>query len=240
MNICLASMIWFGRGWVLSFIWLVSSRVPHLSGCVAVGTMACRKAVLQVDRRGSTPERLLRWLRDLSRVCWLICPGWGLLVLLAPGLRRLKLLRWFPCRTVDLCIQAPKLFFARWYQAHRGSSSPWVRWTMIMIPVPHCHQLARWSILSRLGRRLCLASFLLEMVYPRWITRPAYLTVAVWWLLLSSGHHSRVRLQRQSIWWSMATQLWMPMGHAKCCSSVLGASSSHHGYWIWLPSKQKI
>ena len=123
MNICLASMIWFGRGWVMSFIWLVSSRVPHLSGCVAVGTMACRKAVLQVDRRGSTPERLLRWLRwffaplvvfsfvlymcssrdllffrDLSRVCWLICPGWGLLVLLAPGLCCSKLLHWFPCR----------------------------------------------------------------------------------------------------------------------------------------------
>ncbi|XP_044329179.1 uncharacterized protein [Triticum aestivum] len=65
---------------------------------VQLGRWRAGRAVLRVDRSGSTPERLLRWLRDLSKVCWLICPDWGLLVLLAPGLCCSKLLHWFPCR----------------------------------------------------------------------------------------------------------------------------------------------
>ena len=87
MNICLASMIWFGRGWVLSFILLVSSRVPHLSGCVAVGTVAGRKGCLaswperEHTREASEMAKVVLWFLVCLFVCGVLYGCWSRIVL---------------------------------------------------------------------------------------------------------------------------------------------------------------
>ena len=77
VNVCIGDhYLLFG---LFLTIFLASLAVSWLGRWRGVG------AVLRVGRRESTPSGLLRWLRDLSRVFWLIHSDFGLLMLLASG-----------------------------------------------------------------------------------------------------------------------------------------------------------
>lgn len=93
-------------------------------------------AVFWVDQRGSTPEMLLRW----PRVYWSIHPDWDLFVVLVDWLVRRAVAGAWGCLAGFLAVSSicasrhPKLFLARWHQAHGGSSSRSMWWTTTVIP----------------------------------------------------------------------------------------------------------